>query len=125
MSTTNASTISKFHTRKVSSQSQIPKQRKDIGRLRTSHGKIRGDLSNFIDEEIEEINSNNANNCLQNRICVTDESTERDNIKKSEILQNINISKEALRKLHIAYGNKNYINAKNIAWRIQAFKDKL
>lgn len=125
MSTTNTSTISKYHNRKVSSQSQIPRQRKEIGRLRTSHGKIRTNLTNYIGEEAEENNSNQARDCTQDRICVTDESTERENIKKIDILRKINISKEALRKLHIAYGNRSYVNAKNIACRIQAFKDKL
>ena len=126
MSSTNASTVSKFNTRKVSSHSQIPKQRKEIGRIRTSYGKIRGNLTNYIGEEVEDTNSNGIRNSSHNRICVTDDSTEWENLKKIEMNIGINkISQTALRKLHIAYGNKNYTNAKNIAMRIQAFKEKL
>ena len=70
------------------------------------------------------LNSNKLKNWMQNRLFITDESTESENNKSTDANSKRKRSKSSLSKLYIAYGSRVYCKAKSLVTRIQSAKVK-
>jgi len=120
VSTTNTSS-NQLNKRNLTSNSRISEDKQNNLEInKPSIGITSDKCHSNINEERDDNTSCKPNN--NNRLWVTDESSENEPLKPIGTSSKVNLSQDALKKLYIAYGSKIYTNAKTIVERIRSSK---
>jgi hypothetical protein len=119
-STTNDSSINMLNITQKMNNSRIANHIRQGSLNPISNKNLIGGLENYIDEEKSEIITHK--DLVEQKMMYSNSS---DDVVKQDDVQNVaNPTNKALKNLYLAYGRKNYDEAKNVLRKVKSVKTK-